>query len=190
MVCQACGHPVETEVRFCSKCGAQITGAQAGGAAVGYVPPVNYGAQPAYAMGPAFTPRVQRNLQTLGALWCVFGAFRVIGGLAGMFFLRFATRGGFGGNSWGFGGPFSHGPAFLTALLPFVAMYTVVMAALAAMVGYGLLTRQPWGRTVAIIAAVLALFKPLLGTGLGAYTLWVLAPAASGMEYEAITERG
>jgi zinc-ribbon domain len=188
MVCQACGHPVESEVRYCSKCGAQVTGSQAGGSSVGYVPPVNYGAPPAYAMGPAYVPRVQRNVQTLGMLWCLFGAYRVIGGLIGMFFLRFAAMGGFAGNVWSHS-RFGHGPAFLTALLPLVAMYTVIVAALALVVGYGLLTRQPWGRTVAIVAAVLALFKPLLGTGLGVYTLWVLAPEASGAEYQSIAAR-
>ncbi len=53
----------------------------------------------------------------------------------------------------------------------------------------GLLNRRPWGRTVAIIVAILALVKFPFGTALGIYTLWVLAPGASGLEYDAIADR-
>jgi hypothetical protein len=137
-------------------------------------------------------PRVQRNLQILGILWCVFGAYRVIGGLIGMFFLRAATMGGFGGDGWPFGGHFGgpFGPTWLASLVPFIAVYTVVTAALALLVGYSLLTCRPWGRTLAIVVGILTLLKPLLGTALGIYTLWVLAPSASGDEYDAIADRG
>jgi hypothetical protein len=63
------------------------------------------------------------------------------------------------------------------------------MAALALFTGYGLLQRRPWGRTIAIVAAILALLKFPFGTALGIYTLWVLAPSTSGMEYDAIADR-
>jgi len=74
MVCQACGTQVAEGVPFCSKCGAQVTPAQPVYAAY---------AQPPM---PMYMSRVQRHLQTLGILWCVFGVYRVIGGLIGMFF--------------------------------------------------------------------------------------------------------
>jgi hypothetical protein len=180
MVCQACGTPVAAEVRFCPKCGARVSGPQQ--TTPGYAPPV-------YAMQPMLVPRVERNLQTLGTLWCVFGVYRVLGGLVGMFFLHVASMRRFGDYGWSYGAHFSHGPAWITALIPFVAVYTTVVAALALLVGYGLLTRRPWGRTLAIVAAILALFRPLLGTGLGVYTLWVLAPAQSGLEFDAIADR-
>jgi hypothetical protein len=35
----------------------------------------------------------------------------------------------------------------------------------------------------------LALLKFPFGTALGIYTLWVLAPSTSGMEYDAIADR-
>ena len=139
---------------------------------------------------PMLAPRVQRNLQTLGILWCVFGAYRIISGLMGMFFLRaFASR-NFGGFDWPFNNHY-HGMehSWMGALLPVVAVYTVVMAALAVFVGYSLLTRRPWGRTFAIIVGVLTLLKPLFGTALGIYTLWVLAPSTSGLEYDALADR-
>ncbi len=58
------------------------------------------------------------------------------------------------------------------------------------LVGWSLLTRRTWGRVLAIVAAVLVLFKFPFGTALGVYTLWVLAPAVSGLEYDSIAEPG
>jgi ABC-type glycerol-3-phosphate transport system permease component len=134
-------------------------------------------------------PRVQRNLQMLGILWCAFGAYRVISGLIDRFFLRAASSGGFGGFG-GYGWPLGRhmGSTWMASLLPFIAVYTVITAALALLVGYSLLTRRPWGRVLAIAVGILTLLKPLLGTALGIYTLWVLAPSASDDEYEAIAD--
>lgn len=150
---------------------------------------------PAYAAYPpamlAPMPRVRRHLQTLGILWCVFGLYRVASGLIGMFFLRAVTMRGFGGD-WPLGrhfaGPF--GPQWMGALLPVVAVATTVAAFLAFLVAYSLLTRRQWGRVLAIIVAILTLIKFPFGTALGIYTLWVLAPSLSGMEYDAIADRG
>lgn len=146
-----------------------------------------------YSAAPRFIPRVQlprvqRNLQMLGVLWCVFGVYRALGGLVGMFFLRMMSIGGFG-NNWSYGEHFGHGPLWLAALVPFVAVYTAVIAAFSLLVGFSLLTRKPWGRTLAIVIAILTLFKPLLGTALGIYTLWVLAPGQSRDEFDAIADR-
>src|ERR1700704_1337093 len=106
MVCQACGAPMTAEVHFCPRCGAQVMAAPPAYAAYPYPPPL---------LAPI--PRVQRHLQTLGILWCVFGVYRVVSGLIGMFFLRAVSMRGFGGD-WPFGGhsmgPF--GPPWMTAL--------------------------------------------------------------------------
>jgi hypothetical protein len=64
-----------------------------------------------------------------------------------------------------------------------------VLAALALLAGFSLLNRKSYGRVLTIVLAVLALFKFPLGTALGIYTLWVLAPATSAMEYEAMSAR-
>jgi hypothetical protein len=184
MVCQACGNPVAAEVRFCPRCGAQIV------AAVPVPPPPpNPSAYPPpmYAMQP---PRVQRNLQTLGILWCVFGAYRVIAGLVGVIALRVMSERQFNHYGWTWHANF-HGlfwPPWISAFVPLVLTIAVVTAALAFLVGYSLLTRRPWGRVLGIVVAILSLLKFPLGTALGIYTLWVLAPAASGAEYEAIAE--
>jgi hypothetical protein len=138
-----------------------------------------------------YLPRVQRHLQTLGILWCVLGVYRVVTGLIGIIFLRAFTTHNFGDDAWMFGGRF-HGhfpPMWFGGLWPLIAVATVFTAALALVAGYGLLNRRPWGRTMAIIAAILALLKFPIGTALGIYTLWVLAPGASGLEYDAIADR-
>jgi hypothetical protein len=170
MVCQACGNPVAAEVHFCPRCGAQVVAA----APVNPLPPIAY--PPAYAMRP---PRVQRNLQMLGILWCVFGAYRIIGGLIGIFALRIMSERHFNRYGWtwhaNFHGPF--GPPWMGAMVPFIAIVATVMAALAFLVGFSLL-----------VIAVLSLLKFPIGTALGIYTLWVLAPATSGVEYDAIAD--
>jgi hypothetical protein len=56
-------------------------------------------------------------------------------------------------------------------------------------VGISLLARKPWGRVLGIVVAILSLVKFPVGTALGIYTLWVLAPAESGLEYDAIADR-
>ena len=179
MVCQACGAAIAEGVHFCSRCGAQVVA----------TPPMYQAYQqppmPLYVP----VPRVPRHLQTLGVLWCVFGVYRIASGLFGMFFFRIATMGRFG-NEWPFGpmgGPF--GPHWMGAMLPFIATMVAVSAGLALLVGYSLLTRRPWGRTLAIIVAILSLLKIPFGTALGIYTLWVLAPADSGAEYDSIADR-
>ena len=175
MVCQACGAPVAEGVHFCTKCGAQVVAAQPMYAA--YPPPA----------APMYMSRVQRHLQTLGILWCVFAGYRILGGLIGMFALRVFTMRGFGAD-WPFNNHYhgGFGPQWIGALLPFIAVYTVAMAALAVLVGYSLLTRKPWGRTLAVVVGILTLLKPILGTALGIYTLWVLLPAQSEEEYRRI----
>ena len=178
MVCQVCGTAVAQDVHFCPKCGAQVVAAQPAYRA--YPPPV-----------PMYIPRVHRNLQTLGILWCVLGVYRVVTGLIGMIFLRAFTTHRFGDDAWMFGGRW-HGPVWpmwFSGLWPLVGVATIVAAGLALIAGYGLLQRRPWGRVVAIVAAILALLKFPLGTALGIYTLWVLAPGASGLEYDAIADR-
>ena len=61
-------------------------------------------------------------------------------------------------------------------------------AVLAFFVGFSLLRRRPWGRTLGIVVAILSLLKFPIGTALGIYTLWVLVPAESAAEYDAIAD--
>jgi hypothetical protein len=132
-------------------------------------------------------PRVRRHLQSVSIVWFIFAVYRLVTGLAGLAFFRAAATGrlwsGFGASGpWG---PF--GSHWMAALYPVIAAATVLMAGLSFLVAYGLTTRQPWGRMLAIIVAAISLFKFPFGTAIGIYTLWVLAPGESGLEYEAMS---
>ena len=73
--------------------------------------------------------------------------------------------------------------------MPLVATFVYLRAFLGTMVGIGLLRRERWGRILALVVSILALFKFPFGTALGIYTLWVLVPAQSAQEYEKISGR-
>src|SRR5205085_4890518 len=108
MVCASCGSPVEGA--FCSKCGARVqqppsppnyeAAARMGYAAPGQIPPAGYGGPPQVPPGYAvptipYVPRVHGHLKTLGILWCVYGAYRALAGIAASFFLFGLSHGGF-----------------------------------------------------------------------------------------------
>lgn len=188
MVCQACGNPVEAGVRFCPQCGAPIAAVAPPPAA--YPPPNSPPNSPPYPppypqmMSPR--PRVQRNLQTLGILWCIFGAYRVVAGLIAIFILRVTSFRGFGNAGWHWGAHVN--PMWMGVLIPIITIISILAAFLAFLVGFGLLRRRSWARVVGIIVAILSLLKFPIGTALGIYTLWVLLPSESAMEYEAIAD--
>jgi zinc-ribbon domain len=179
MVCPTCASPVPAGVRFCARCGAHLAEPAA--------PPFSPPPPGAYFNPAAPSLRVQRHLQTAGVLWCAYGAYRVITGLIGILVLHAFTFRNFGGYGWPFNRGF--GPSWPGVFIPVIAMVTLIATALAFCVGYSLLQRKPWGRTLAIVAAILVLFRPLLGTALGIYTLWLLVPTASSLEYDAIADR-
>jgi len=139
-----------------------------------------------YAPVPVI-PRVSRHLRTLGTLWCAFAALRILEGLLGMFAVRlFVYRQWDGSWPWHHTG---HMPPWLH-LMPIIIGFSIVAALFSAFVGWSLLTRRTYGRWLAIVAAVLCLFKFPFGTALGVYTLWVLAPTLSGLEYDSMAQPG
>src|SRR5665213_1449269 len=118
---------------------------------------------------PLYRDRVGRHLHALGVLWLVYAALRAMTGVVGLAFLhRFL-----GEHSFGF-----------FPIWPFAGISLGIGVLGAMLTGYALLTRQPWGRVVAIIVGVFALLHPIFGTAVGIYTLWVLAPRDSGLAYE------
>ncbi|MGC1296755.1 MAG: hypothetical protein WA869_17100 [Alloacidobacterium sp.] len=124
----------------------------------------------------------------MSILWIVWAAWSVVGWLIALPFVAGVFGGwgvwgrGHGYHAFGPGFPFPHMmwiPEVITALI-------FGRALLAVITGIGLLRRAPWARTLAIVTAFLTLIKPLTGTALSIYTLWVLLPAPSGQEYEQI----
>ena len=170
MFCASCGQPIAGPGAFCTQCGTR-----AQGSTVLAVMPMR--------------PRVQGHLQTLGILWFVYGAYRAVTGVFAVLVLaHIMPRVGLG--QWGIPGegPWAFGRfPFMGAIMGVVLVHSFVSVLLALITGYGLTIRAPWGRVLAIITAIVALIRPITGTALGIYTLWVLMPSASRVEYEAIS---
>jgi hypothetical protein len=70
-----------------------------------------------------------------------------------------------------------------------VAILLLAKAACGFIAGWGLLQREPWARVLVLVVAFVSLFTNIpFGTALGIYTMWVLLPAESEQEYEALAE--
>jgi hypothetical protein len=70
-----------------------------------------------------------------------------------------------------------------------VAILLLAKAACGFIAGWGLLQREPWARVLVLVVAFVSLFTNIpFGTALGIYTMWVLLPAESEQEYEAMAE--
>ncbi|HTT63245.1 MAG TPA: zinc ribbon domain-containing protein [Bryobacteraceae bacterium] len=152
---------------FCDRCGTQLAD------------PANY--CPACGKAAGITPfmpihsRIAGHVRLLGIFWIALSAFHLIPGLV---LLSFSGHG-----SW-FLPP--EVPGFVHGILGVVAWILLGSSILGLAAGWGLLQREPWARTLAIVMACLSLINMPLGTALGIYTLWVLLPAASEQEYRSV----
>jgi len=171
--CDRCGGQAVPDARFCSNCGRALA------AAYPSAPPA--GAIPADAPGvPA--SRVNSHLRTLGILWLISGILRIlsVGWLWTVSRLVVPSVLSRFGPGFAAGSPLDRlvigGIAFASGIMVFQAVLAIVAA-------WGLLERQSWGRVVGIFAGVLSLWNIPFGTALGIYTLWVLLPASSELEY-------
>jgi ABC-type glycerol-3-phosphate transport system permease component len=178
MTCPACHTTLTQDAHFCPHCGAAVPTPP-------YQPQAPVYGVPTYGVPIASYPsRVARHLQVVGILWAVYAIEHTLSKIAGLMFLHGIFGDRFN-NNWPFiWTPFGN-PGF-SMLWPVITASIVVTLVLSILTAYALLTRQSWGRILAIITAILSLFHPIFGTALGIYTLWVLAPVASGAEYEAI----
>ena len=156
MFCDGCGTAVQPGQAFCSRCGKQIVG------------PVTVMQQ-----RPG---RVQGNLHLLGIFWFAISAFNaVIGVVLYILANTLLAPGGTAG-----------APAFLRPLLSVVAIFVLAKAACGFIAGWGLLQREPLARVIALVLGFISLFNVPFGTAVGVYTLWVLLPAQSQEEYDAL----
>ncbi|HEV2646621.1 MAG TPA: hypothetical protein VGU46_09675 [Acidobacteriaceae bacterium] len=178
MQCPACGNPIQGA--FCSHCGAPA-------APPAYTaPPPNAYAPPPPAYGVPFPGRVQRHLQILGILWLVYGAYRGLTGIIGAAVLTGLSHGALQNWSAPPTFPYGTGAHWMAGLAAVVAAFTFFSTILSFLVGYALLNRKPWARTLAIVIGILQLIHIPFGTALGIYTLWVFGCSRSAAEYEAL----
>jgi hypothetical protein len=116
--------------------------------------------------------RIAGHVRLLGILWLANAALHIIPGL---FLLNMFQPG------MGLFPP--DAPPFVPVLLRGIGLFLTGGAVLALLAGWGLLDRQPWARTLAIVMGCFNLLSAPFGTALGIYTLWVLLPAQSEEEY-------
>lgn len=164
MYCSKCGQPINAQT-YCPNCGTP-TGVVA----------------PAAEVPLLQASRVARHLRTLGILWVAYSIYVVLHWLLILPLLNGWLGGNGvwmeGSNTWIYA-PFHPGGW----LLHYIAIMVIARAILSLAVGIALLTRQPWGRVFAIVIAIFTLIKPLLGTLLAIYTLWVLLGRNAGPDY-------
>jgi hypothetical protein len=169
MFCNHCGGQVESGQRFCSSCGK----------------PAMAGA-PAPPVAPT-AGRVARHVRMLAVFWIALSALNLLRGGGRLFGARMFHVWG-SGRGWlddaGYGWPVGE---MVPAILSTMGMLSLVLAAIGFVVGFGLIERRPWARTMAIVVGIIALLNPILGTVLGIYTLWVLLPGDAEAEYGKIS---
>jgi hypothetical protein len=169
MFCSGCGQQVDPGQQYCLKCGR----------AVPYVAPV-------VSSTPWFYTRVHRHIQSLAILWIAYGVWTLFGWVLAMSFFAGMFHGYFG--HWHHGPfgefPFNQMPWFA----PLITVIVIGRAVLCFATGIALNRRAPWARMLAIVAAFLTIIKPIAGTALAIYTLWVLMPSPSAQEYEQMAE--
>ncbi|MGH9858982.1 MAG: zinc ribbon domain-containing protein [Candidatus Acidiferrales bacterium] len=168
MFCVHCGATMERQHRFCAACGKQSSASAA---------------QPAGYAGPAAAATqssTARHLPILGVLWVLRGSLRLLGSIAALF-VGAAMLPWMAGE---FGFPMeSFWKGFLPGLIAIGAWLNGAVGGASIAAGYGLMQREPWGRTLALVMGLLALLSVPFGTALGIYTLIVLLPARSEAEY-------
>jgi hypothetical protein len=124
------------------------------------------------------------KIKTLSVVWFIYAGLSLLLGIAGLTFAKAFLMGNF--SPWSRGWDGNGGPPmwFAPAFLHFVWVMLVMRSALALVAAWGLMERAPWGRIVAIVAAVLSLLKFPFGTALGIWTLVVLLGFRNARLYE------
>ena len=156
MFCDRCGANMADTARFCPSCG-KPSGTPFGAPA----------AAPPYS--PLPMNRVVRHVRNVGILWIVYSILHMLPGLvlgSMPHWLRWYD-----------------GPFFMRGMFQAIGGLLVLKGVVGVIAGWGLLDRQSWARILAIVLAFISLLNFPLGTALGIYTLWVLLPAYSEIEY-------
>jgi phage shock protein PspC (stress-responsive transcriptional regulator) len=119
--------------------------------------------------------RVAGHVQLLGILWLAISAFNSVAGLV----LYIVANTIFAPGRTG-------GAAFLHPLLTVIGIFVLAKSALGFIAGWGLMQRESWARTLALVLGFVSLFNIPFGTAVGVYTIWVLLPEQSEQEYDAL----
>lgn len=168
MFCSGCGQAINQGQTFCPQCGRPVAPA---------VPPV-----------PGFQFQLNSfagKIHTLSIVWYIYSGLILIASIIGLTFARAFLEGHRFHGLMNGGMPMEWlGPA----ILHFAWIFIVIRVALAAAAAYGLMEHAPWGRVVAIVAAVFNILKFPFGTALGIWTLVVLLGYRNNALYEQLPQ--
>jgi hypothetical protein len=161
MFCDQCGAQLQSGEPRCGRCGKTVLG-----------------------LIELRRSRVRDHVRLVGILWMAYSSLYVVGGVA----LMVAAQVIFSGRFHIQGGPPPDVTVWLRPLVTCVGWLILLIAATGFFTGWGLLQREQWARTFALVVGFLALLRIPLGTALGIYTLWVLLPSQSDEEYKALAQ--
>src|SRR5271170_7497792 len=161
MFCDQCGGQLQSGEPRCLRCGKTVLG-----------------------LIELRRSRVRDHVRLVGILWMAYSALYVVAGV-GMLIVAQAF---FGGAFHFHGGPSPEVVVWLRPLITCIGWLVLLIAATGFFTGWGLLQREEWARTFALVAGFVALLRIPLGTALGIYTLWVLLPTRSDDEYKALSQ--
>jgi len=74
--------------------------------------------------------------------------------------------------------------SILPVIGPAIGLLLAALALPGLAAGYGLLTRKPWARVLAIVVGILGLLNFPIGTAIGLYSLWVLFPSRAANYFD------
>jgi hypothetical protein len=77
--------------------------------------------------------------------------------------------------------------SILPVIGPAVGLLLAALALPGLAAGYGLVTRKPWARVLAIVVGLLGLLNFPIGTAIGLYALWVLFPSRAADYFDVPT---
>jgi hypothetical protein len=161
MFCDQCGAQLQSGEPRCGRCGKTVLG-----------------------LIELQRSRVREHVRLVGILWIAYSALHVVAGV-GAFVIANTIFGRFHHFD---GGPPPEITVWLRPLIEFGGLLILAKAAAGFFAGWGLLQREDWARTVALVMGFIALLDIPIGTGLGIYTLWVLLPRQSDDEYRALAQ--
>jgi hypothetical protein len=164
MYCNGCGQLLQLNQTVCDKCGKPVVAVPA---------PTLYGIAPVRRRGV--------SPETLGMLWIGYAAWTVMQAIIAATVLNGIFGHRFDFEPWSMG---NHYAPNMSWLIPVIITATIGRVILSVVTGIALMRRAPWSRVLAIVTGFLTLIKPIVGTVLAIYTLWVLLPAASAREFE------
>ena len=171
MYCSGCGIGVAPGQTFCQQCGR----------------PVAMAAAPAIPGYELQLNNYSGQIRALSIVWLIYAALTMVLGTLGLAFAHAALSGHMGGwlHGLGAGGNWPLGPWFGAGILRFAWIFLLARTALAAAAGWGLQERAPWGRVVAIIAAILNVFHFFpFGAAIAVWTMVMLLGYRNWTLYE------